>query len=522
MASSRRASDRRRDGQRLRRLRETLGLTQRELAAEFRVANGALASWESGTRAVPGPALKLLEIYESELGLAETNAAFSEFKASVAGRALPVPRRSGNIIARTAAGLLGRMLTDVMPPGVVRTQARLALVRGVAQTLGDLKGLAMKAGQMVAYVDFGLSEAARAELGTLLAAARPMSALAVAQVFLEEHGKLPRELFAEWSPVPFAAASIGQVHRARLRSGEEVAVKVQYPRIAQALEADLRNASALGRIGGLLFRAQAPGELLEEVRERTLEECDYRVEAEHQEAFRRCWRDCQGLRIPRIYPQFSSRRILVSELCQGESLESQVTSATPASLDHAGSLLFRFAAESLFQHGYFHADPHPGNLLFAEGELVVLDFGCVKRFTPPYLASVRATLRAYLERDFGAARRLMLEGEVVPDPRGYDFDFHHRMVLRSYEYLLGEEPFHFSPEWVKETLRFCAFENVGQSRMRMPRHFLFATRLLVGLVALLARLRARVDCRSVVLDALYAPGDPRPAPFTAAELQALR
>ena len=116
-----------------------------------------------------------------------------------------------------------------------------------------------------------------------------MSPAAVAQVFLEEFGEPPRKLFAEWSPTPFAAASIGQVHRARLASGEEVAVKVQYPEVVAAIDADLRSAAIFDRLSSLLFRGQERGAFMAELRERFTEECDYRIEAANQEEFRRRW-----------------------------------------------------------------------------------------------------------------------------------------------------------------------------------------------------------------------------------------
>ena len=427
-ARSRAKSDRKSEAARLRRLRATLGLTQRELAVEFKVAHGAIAAWESGTRTLPGPAVRLLELYEEELSLGPDDG-LAKLKTTTAARTFALSKAAGGVMVRMAAATLERMLADDAHAGAITRRTQVAVARNVVEALGALKGVAMKVGQTFATWDFAIPDASQAELRTLLTSSRPMSPAAIAQVVLEELGAPPRQIFAEWSLTPFAAASIGQVHRARLPSGEEVAVKVQYPAIVDAVTANLQSAVLVDRLAGLLFRGQEPGVFVDELRERFLEECDYRLEAEHQESFRKTWLARPGVRIPRVYTELSTRRVLVTELCQAEGFESFVAGASRAAKNRAALTIGRFALESMFRHGRFNADQHPGNFLFEGGDVVFLDFGCVKRPAPAFAAAWRRFTRAALERDRQQARAAFIDMRMLLDPERYDYDYHWRMIV---------------------------------------------------------------------------------------------
>jgi predicted unusual protein kinase regulating ubiquinone biosynthesis (AarF/ABC1/UbiB family) len=256
---------------------------------------------------------------------------------------------------------------------------------------------------------------------------------------------------------------------------------------------------------------------LSELRERFSEECDYRIEAGNQEEFRLRWLGRPGVRIPRVYRELSTRRVLVSELIQGEGFESFLGHASPADRDRAGALLFRFAFESVFRQRAFHADPHPGNYLFADGDLILLDFGCVKRLSEPQVEWWKAYFRAYLERDLNAARELVIAMHMVPEPAVYDFDYHHRMALAELQFCLCEDPFRFTPEFLQTVVRAKYLDNPGRFRSNVPRDWVFVNRLLVGVFAVLARLQAEGAFRGVLLDLLYEPGTPRPPAYSSSE-----
>jgi transcriptional regulator with XRE-family HTH domain len=213
------AQERKGEARRLRQVRDVLGLSQREMAREFKVAHGAIASWESGTLTVPGPVSKLLELYEEELGLSEEESDEAGLRSTSAARGLALSRIAGNVLVSALVTALTRWLSAGERTSAVSARAQAALARNVADSLAELKGVALKAAQTLGYLDFLLSDRARAELNELLSAGRPLRASLMAQIFLEDQGKLPRQLFSEWSNQAFAVASIGQVHRARLGNG---------------------------------------------------------------------------------------------------------------------------------------------------------------------------------------------------------------------------------------------------------------------------------------------------------------
>jgi len=337
-------------------------------------------------------------------------------------------------------------------------------------------------------------------------------------VFLRELGASPRQLFAEWSPQPFAAASIGQVHRARLKSGELVAVKVQYPRIADAIEADLKNALLAERASALIFRGLDAGVFTAELRDRFLEECDYRQEAANQRELARLWSGRAGVSIPRVFDELTTPRILVTELASGDDFETFSRRASQREKDRAGDLMYRFAYESIFRHGLFNADPNPGNYLFDQRGVTFLDFGCVKRFPAEHLTRWRAITRAILERDFARGAELWIESGYIPEPDSFDFAFHHRLSLLLYQPWLVEGPYTFTRDFIERTWRMSWPENRNRFRLTTPKHWVFTYRLHWGLHALLARLGARGDWRSTILDLVYGQDEPRPPPYSQSEL----
>jgi predicted unusual protein kinase regulating ubiquinone biosynthesis (AarF/ABC1/UbiB family)/DNA-binding XRE family transcriptional regulator len=512
---------------RLLKLRQALGFSQREMAAELGVAHGAVGLWETGQRTVPGPVLKLLALYEDELGLGtdgegagrEAPATFDQLASTWSARHLKLSRAAGTMLGRAVVTALSEVFIDEQAPPLSR-RVQAAVTRQIVATLGEMKGLPMKLGQMASYLDLGVP-ATCALLASLTTQSTPMSPSRVAEVFVEELGHGPRNIFAAWSPRPLAAASIGQVHRARLASGEEVAVKVQYPRIGEALEADLKSVALIHRAIGLLFRGFQAGPVIEELRARFLEECDYRTEAANQEEFRRLWAHRPDVRIPRVFPELSTRRILVSELAQGDDFETFAAGASQADRDHAGSALWDVALGSLFRHGIFNVDPHPGNYLFGGGAVTFLDFGCCKRLDPGYLQHWKALARAILERDTASAARLGVQLGAVGELRGFDFDHQNRVNLQLYEPYLAAGRYRFTSTFLASTWQTCVRKNANRARINVPPEWVFLPRLQWGLYAILARLAASCDWRAKLLDLVYEPGEPRPEPYTPDEMARL-
>ena len=195
---------------------------------------------------------------------------------------------------------------------------QLTTATAVANELGQMKGALMKLGQMASYLDEGLPEPMRMALAQLRSGAPPMSPELAAGVIEAEFGMQPEALFREWDPQPIAAASIGQVHRAIAvdpTTGEErpVAVKVQYPGVDAAIEADLRNADILGTILKQGFGGLEPDEMVAEIKERLIEELDYRREASNQQEFADRYRDHPFIHVPEVVRERSSTKVLTTE-----------------------------------------------------------------------------------------------------------------------------------------------------------------------------------------------------------------
>ena len=294
-----------------------------------------------------------------------------------------------------------------------------ALVQQLVDQLGQMRGAAMKVGQMLSMVEFdGLPEEERDELQRRLAALRddvpPVRFADLEKLMREEFGGPLGRVFSEFDEQAFAAASIGQVHRATTRDGEEVAVKIQYPGVAEAVETDLRNATLLLP----LVKRLAPGldakALASEMRERISEELDYELEAQNQRRIGRIMHGHPFVLVPRVHTDLSTRRVLVSEYVEGEGFEA-VRRADEAQRDRYGEVVFRFHFGLLYRDRIGLGDPHPGNyLLTADGRVCFLDFGLVRYVTADRVAAERAIALAVRAGDGEAVKAALIDGGYLP------------------------------------------------------------------------------------------------------------
>ncbi len=300
-----------------------------------------------------------------------------------------------------------------------------ALAQELVEQLGQMRGAAMKLGQVLSTVDFsaipeGDREAFKDTLATLRDDVEPLPFKRMEKLMREELGGPLSGAFAEFEEDAFAAASIGQVHRAVTTDGVEVAVKVQYPGVAEAVESDLRNMQVLFPI----IRRLAPGldvkALGAELRERIAEELDYELEAQNQRAVARAWRGHPFVHVPEVDTARSSRRVLVSELLHGRRFE-EVKALDEAARDRYGEIVFRFFFGTLTRLRRCSGDPHPGNyLLLDDGRVGFLDFGLMRVVEAGYLASERALAVAVTSGDAGAVHAAMAGLGYLPRPDEFD------------------------------------------------------------------------------------------------------
>ena len=369
----------------------------------------------------------------------------------------------------------------------------------VAQTLADMKGLLMKVGQMASFMSDDLPEAFRVALAQLQQDGPTMSPELAASVVAAELGQPPERVFAEWDPVPIAAASIGQVHRAITRDGLAVAVKVQYPGVDEAIGADLQNAELLYRVMGMVFKGLDPAPLAEELAERFTEELDYRKEAANQREFAAVFAGHPFIHIPAVVDRYSTARVLTTELASGARLD-ELVHWSQAERNMAGEAVFRFSGRSLEQHRLLNGDAHPGNYLFRPGGRVsFLDFGLVKRVSHSEQGQRHALLAAMHAGDATAYRRTLEETGVLrvgaPFSDERVLDYFRGNIPRP---VALDEEFTFTSEYTASVLRQF-FDPGGPDKDVKQWHNMAAPSFLIlgrrnfGVNAVLARLEATAN-----------------------------
>jgi predicted unusual protein kinase regulating ubiquinone biosynthesis (AarF/ABC1/UbiB family) len=382
---------------------------------------------------------------------------------------------------------------------VLRADLALQTAEDVADTLGAMKGVMMKIGQMASYVDNGLSPAARRTLARLQDSVPPMGPELAAAVVEEELGAPPGRVFARWDPHPIAAASIGQVHRAVTLDGQAVAVKVQYPRIAEMMAADLRNVALLRRILRITAPAQDVDALLAELRDRVLEELDYRREAANQQRFATYYRDHPTIHVPSIVGELSTRRVLTTELADGARF-AELARWPQGERDLAAETIYRFVFRSLYEIGAFNGDPHPGNYLFHRGGRVTfLDFGLVKHFTATELEPLLQMNRDIcIEHDPEAFRRTLESAAFLRQgaPVSTETIVEHLAVF--YDTIREPGPLTVTSDYASSVVRrFFDLRSPLAEYIAIPQSYVILQRINLGLFAILGELSATANWRAI-------------------------
>ena len=378
----------------------------------------------------------------------------------------------------------------------------LRTAEAITDRLGNMKGALMKLGQMASYVTEGLPEPMRLALAELQSNAPPMSADLAAGVIERELGAAPDKVFVQWDPQPIASASIGQVHRAVVvdpATGLEraVAVKVQYPGVGAAIEADLRNASLLGAILKQGFGGLDPDDMVAEIRERLIDELDYTLEAVNQQAFADFYRGHPFIHVPDVLASHSTSRVLTSELVSGATWQ-EMLQWPQHERNLVGECLFRFVFRSLYGMHRFNGDPHPGNYLFHKGgRITFLDFGLVKQFTTAEMATFVGMVRsAAYDHDVPTFRRIVEDAGMLRRGAPADDEAIGDYFGQFYESVKDDKVVTWSSEYASRIVRhtFDRTSPISQYAT-VPRAFVFIQRINLGLYALLGELSATGNYR---------------------------
>ncbi len=372
----------------------------------------------------------------------------------------------------------------------------------VTRELGNMKGAMMKLGQMASYLDTGLPDNVKTSLASLQQDAPPMSPDLAAQQIVDNLGSHPEQLFAEWDPHPIAAASIGQVHRAITTDGRAVAVKVQYPGVADAVRSDLANAGWI--FGGIatMFPGVDSEPIVDEIRNRLAEELDYRAEAANQRLFADYFRGHPYITVPEVVDEYCGDQVLTTDLAVGHRFDEVVT-WDQRERNLAAETLFRFSFGAIYQLHSFNGDPHPGNYLFQPGgRITFLDFGLVKRFTPAETKLFEDLIvEMVLEKSVAGFRSVVTDVGILAPDAPLDDDLVYDYFSYYYRYVLNDGPTTIDAAYAADGVEHL-FNTNGPYRdlmkyLNVPPAFVVIQRITLGLMGLFADLEATANWQAI-------------------------
>ena len=369
----------------------------------------------------------------------------------------------------------------------------------MVETLGRMKGAAMKIGQLASFIDTEFlppeyRELYQEQLASLRSTAPPMPWEKVRAVLDEDLGEPVEELFEDFEHEAAAAASIGQVHRAVLPDGRRVAVKIQYPGVAAAIAADMQNAGMLMRLAKALAPGLDAGAAAAELKERVMEELDYELEAQSQRTFARAYRGHPFIHVPDVVTRLSTERVLVSEWVDGAGFDA-VRELPQAERDRFGEIVFRFCFGSIYHLQHFNADAHPGNYLhMPDGRVAFLDFGMTKQLDQDQIDLEIAALEAIFDDDPEGLRLALHDLGFLRDPRKVDAELLMEHVRAVGGWYMEDREVTIDSERVMEAIAAVSdprssFYRVMR-RENLPANELMGRRMESGVLAVLGQLHA--------------------------------
>ncbi len=328
------------------------------------------------------------------------------------GRFLKLAGMTASVAGRYASDRVQSVFTSEETSEARKQVSYGKMADDIVDTLGELKGAVMKIGQIASQTQDLLPKEISDALQKLQKEAPPVEYEVIARQIERELGSGPEKLFREFDTEPYAAASIGQVHRAVTKSGQAVVVKIQYPGVDKSCDSDLKQLKLTLKLGGLLkMPKESVDALFEEIKERLHEELDYEQEARYLRMFREFHAEHEGILVPKVMSRLSSRRILTLEYIEGDHIAEIANDPeyTPAVVNALGHRLFKVLADQLFIFQRIHGDPHPGNFAFRpDGTVIIYDFGCVKILKPDIVRAYRDAIKASIAEDYDAVDDAML------------------------------------------------------------------------------------------------------------------
>jgi predicted unusual protein kinase regulating ubiquinone biosynthesis (AarF/ABC1/UbiB family) len=383
----------------------------------------------------------------------------------------------------------------------------------IVTALGTMKGAAMKVGQVMSFLDVGLvpaeyQEEFQKKLAKLRDAAPTVTFKEMKKVIESELDEPLKDVFEDFDEEPIAAASIGQVYKARLRDdGREVAVKVQYPGVAAAVRADMQNLGMILRLAKRIAPGMDPQAIGKEIRDRIEEELDYELEAQNQRTLARIFRGHPFIVVPDVITSLSREKVMVSEYVHGIGFE-ELKSYSQEERDRIGEILFRFYFGCLYRHHQFSGDPHPGNsMLLEDGRMAFFDFGLFKRMPAGTVELEMQVQRAVIEGDVDTVMRVGAETGFFPEPERFNGERVLEHFRAATAWYTEDRYIQLTPEYATQVLIDMSdprSEYFGQMRHEnAPPDHIFGRRMEVLTLAVIAQLYARGNFHRIAREWLY-------------------
>ncbi len=407
-----------------------------------------------------------------------------------------IPTSSLARLGRTAFNMVrgGRLVLGKKGRDGEEPEIDMDRVVKMINSVGKMKGVAMKMGQIMSYIDVAIPDELRDALSVLQTHSQAMPFEKVKAQIEDELGANASVLLANMDQVPISAASIGQVHKAILPDGTVAAVKIQYPEVAKAIESDFGPASVGTRLASLFYPNARIDDFVKEAKERFLEECDYLHEAYCQDRFQTLYRDHPILLVPKVFEEYCSRRVLTTEFIDAMSFDTYLeTNPSQVDRDRLGEALFEFYMGSLFRNQLYNCDPHPGNYLFlANGRIAMLDHGCTRQFDARMVAKLANLTRAVHSDTHDAIHRALIGLKIVQPNKKYDFETIRGFLRGFYGPMLVDEVRGVD---LSSAMDFREMQKKKMQLMKfsLPGEFLFLFRIRFGLMSVLSRLGAKAN-----------------------------
>jgi predicted unusual protein kinase regulating ubiquinone biosynthesis (AarF/ABC1/UbiB family) len=424
--------------------------------------------------------------------------------------------RIGSLAAGQAIRQAGTHAANVARSDEGKTAAlerrHIEAAEQIVEALGTMKGAAMKVGQVLSFLDLGMvpeeyREEFQKKLAALRDAAPTVTFTQMRKVIEEELGEKLSEVFEDFDETPVAAASIGQVYHARMHDGRDVAVKVQYPGVAAAVRADMANLGLILRLMKRIAPGLDPQTIGEEIRSRIGEELDYELEASNQRSLARIYRGHPFIMIPDVITDLSRERVMVSEYVHGTGFE-ELKKYPQEERNRLGEMIYRFYFGSMYRHGQFSGDPHPGNsMLLRDGRMAFFDFGLFKRMPPAAVELEININRAIIEGDSEEIMRLGTEVGFFRDPKKFNPDrvlAHFRAATSWYT---CDREIELTPDYATQVLIDMSdprSEYFGYLRHESaPADYIFGLRMQVLTLAVVAQLHSEGNFHRIAREWLY-------------------